>query len=119
MRRTAPIIASVLLLASTQAFAHAHLDHANPAVGSTVATAPQQVTIWFTQSLEPKFSTIEVQDAKGAAVQEGAAALAPGSTTQLTVHLKPLPPGQYKVIWKAVSVDTHRSQGDFVFTVGQ
>jgi len=29
----------------------------------------------------------------------------------------PLPPGLYKVTWHAVSVDTHRTQGDFSFSV--
>ena len=36
--------------------AHAMLDHANPAVGSTVDSSPGQVTLTFTQALEPKFS---------------------------------------------------------------
>ena len=29
-----------------------------------------------------------------------------------------LPPGTYKVIWRVLSVDTHRTQGDFTFRVG-
>jgi hypothetical protein len=30
---------------------------------------------------------------------------------------KTLPPGVYTVNWRAVSVDTHHTQGDFQFTV--
>jgi methionine-rich copper-binding protein CopC len=37
----------------------------------------------------------------------------------LHVALKPLSPGTYKVIWRVLSVDTHRTQGDFTFRVGQ
>jgi len=31
--------------------------------------------------------------------------------------LPPLPAGTYRVKWHVVSVDTHRTQGDFKFTV--
>ena len=34
-----------------------------------------------------------------------------GDGTQLRVPLKALPPGTYKVIWRVLSVDTHRTQG--------
>jgi copper resistance protein C len=100
------------------AFAHAHLDHATPAVGSTVAQPPKEVSLWFTEALEAKFSTIEVRDAQGRPVQAGSATLARDNTAQLRVRLKPLPPGTYKVIWRVLSVDTHRTEGDFTFRVG-
>ncbi len=97
------------------ASAHAHLDHALPAVGSTVTTAPPDLTLWFTQNLEPAFSTVQVTDANGAKVDDGAAAIS-GNT--MHIGLKPLNSGTYKVHWHAVSVDTHITEGDFTFTVG-
>jgi methionine-rich copper-binding protein CopC len=115
----AATLAAGTCLAPRGAFAHAHLDHASPAVGSTVTQAPKQVTLWFTEALEPKFSTIEVRDSNGAAVQTGAATLARDNTAQLSVPLKPVGPGTYKVIWHVLSVDTHRTQGTFTFTVGK
>ena len=99
------------------AHAHAHLDHAMPGVGSTVTPAPREVVIFFTEALEGKFSSIVVRDAKGAAVQDGVAGLDPGNRAQLRIKLKPLPPGTYKVFWRILSVDTHRSQGAFSFRV--
>lgn len=62
--RTRMLIALLpLLLAGTiNAYAHAFLDHANPRVGNTVATAPREVTLWFTQNLEAAFSTVTVTD---------------------------------------------------------
>jgi methionine-rich copper-binding protein CopC len=107
------------LLLPVVAHAHAHLDHASPAVGGTVTPAPTEVMIWFTEAIEPKFSSIEVRDMKGAAMHDGAAALVPGNRAQLRVAVKALPPGTYKVIWRVLSVDTHRSQGDFTFRVGR
>ena len=103
--------------ASTAAQAHAHLMQANPAQGSIAAPAPKEVVLNFSEKLEPKFSSIEVRDAKGGAVQDGQAQAA-GDGTQLRVGLKPLPPGTYKVIWRVLSVDTHRTNGSFSFRVG-
>jgi methionine-rich copper-binding protein CopC len=117
-RVSAALICAALCFAPLPARAHAHLDHAVPAAGSTVTPAPTEVSIFFTEALEPKFSSIVVRDAKGVAVQSGKATLAPGNTAQLRVALKPLTPGTYKVIWRVLSVDTHRSQGDFIFRVG-
>jgi len=110
-------ILAALLLPAANAHAHARLDHASPAVGS-VGPAPKSVTLWFTESLEPAFSTIVVQNAQGAAVQSAKASVDPTDRRQLRVPLRTLPPGTYKVIWRVLSVDTHRTQGDFTFSVG-
>ena len=109
-------IVSLLLIASTPgAQAHAFLDHASPLVGSTVPTAPHQVSLTFTQNLEAAFSTVEVTDANGARVDQGKAQVS-GNTMQ--IGLKALPAGSYKVNWHALSVDTHTTQGAFSFHVG-
>src|SRR5262245_11376069 len=117
-RLIAVAISAGFALLPVAAFAHAHLDHASPAVGSTMAQAPKEVSLWFTEALEAKFSTIERRDAQGRPVQAGPATLARDNTAQLRVPLKPLSPGTYKVIWRVLSVDTHRTQGDFTFRVG-
>jgi methionine-rich copper-binding protein CopC len=101
--------------AGGSAFAHAFLDHASPAVGSTLAAAPPSVRIWFTQALEPAFSGAEVSDAKGNRVESGAPRIA---GNLMTIALKPLPPGEYQVHWHVISVDTHATEGNFTFRVG-
>ena len=53
--------------------AHAFLDHAEPRVGSTVQNAPRELSLSFTQELEPAFSTVEVLDANGKRVDQGKA----------------------------------------------
>ena len=115
----AGLLAGLSTGASHAAFAHAFPDHALPAVGSTVTTAPHQVEIWFTEKLEPAFSRIEVLDATGKRVDGGDTRGDPQNESLLLVSLKPLPPGTYKVHWHAVSVDTHATEGDFTFTVGK
>ena len=110
-------VVAFLFAAPAPAFAHAHLDHASPAVGSTVAQAPKEVVLWFTNKLEAAFSSIEVRDQKGAVVNSGKSSVG-GDGTQMRVPLKNLPAGTYKVMWRVLSVDTHRTQGDFTFRVG-
>ncbi|MFN3656403.1 MAG: copper resistance protein CopC [Pseudolabrys sp.] len=116
----AAALAAVMLLAlPAGADAHSLLERSAPARGSTVAAAPNEVALWFTEAIEPKFSSIVVRDAKGAAMQDGAATVDSANKAQLKVGLKPLPAGTYKVIWRVLSVDTHRSQGEFTFRVGR
>jgi len=111
------VIASLIYIALgvTAAQAHAHLDHANPPVDGTVATAPREVALFYTQNLEPAFSTVQVTDSDGARVDQGKAAVS-GNT--MTIGLKALGPGSYKVHWHALSVDTHSTEGAFTFHVG-
>jgi len=116
--RTRIAMASALFLglATTAAGAHAFLDHASPLVGSTVSAAPHEVSLSFTQSLEPSFSTVEVTGPNGARVDAGKAQIS-GNT--MRVGLKVAGPGYYHVHWHALSVDTHTTQGSFTFHVGQ
>jgi methionine-rich copper-binding protein CopC len=109
---------AVLLFAlQTHAWAHAFLNHAEPKVGSTITSSPAEIRIWFTQELEPAFSTLEVQDAQGKEVDKKDAHLDDKDKSLFLVSLPQLPAGTYTVIWRAVSVDTHRTQGTFHFTI--
>ena len=107
------------LFAAAPAYAHAFLDHADPAVGSTVAASPPLVTLWFTEHIEPAFSTVTVTDAAARRVDLGNAHVPPDNPAELRVEMKPLPPGTYTVHWHVVSVDTHTTEGTFSFDVGK
>lgn len=115
MRRILFALIPFILLESAASHAHAFLDHANPRVGSTVRSAPREVTLWFTQKIEPSFSSAQVTDASGARVDQGAHV----EGMQIHVPVRSLAPGSYKVHWKVLSVDTHTTQGSFSFRVGQ
>ena len=110
------IIPVLLLLVTGEARAHALLDHAEPRVGNTVATAPREVTLWFTQKLEAAFSTITVTNAAGQRVDTGKTRV---SGNQMAVSLRAGGAGTYHVSWRVLSVDTHASDGSFTFQVGQ
>lgn len=118
MRRIALAVLFPLLtlLAPEDVSAHAFLDHAEPRVGNTVATAPREVTLWFTQKLETVFSTISVTNSAGQRVDTGKSRV---SGDRMTISLRPTGPGTYRVTWRVLSVDTHTTDGDFTFTVSQ
>ena len=97
--------------------AHAFLDHAVPAVGSSVRGSPPEVKLWFTQELEPAFSTVQVLDRSGKRVDKADPKVDSADPTLLQVSLPPLPPGTYRVTWRVLSVDTHVTEGDFTFDV--
>ena len=109
-------ITSLVVLAPLTASAHAFLDHAEPRVGNTVASAPHEVRLWFTQKLEQAFSTIEVTDGSGHRVDSGKARV---NGNEMAISVKNLVPGSYQVNWHVLSVDTHRTDGNFSFTIGK
>ena len=115
-RSVVGIIPLLLLLANNDARAHAFLDHAEPRVGNKVASPPREVTLWFSQKLEAAFSNITVTNAAGERVDTGKPRI---SGTQMSVALRPGGNGTYHVTWHVLSVDTHRTDGDFTFQVGQ
>ena len=117
MKFPALTVLAAALLAAPDVQAHAFLDHASPAVGSSVPSPPADVRMWFTQQLEPAFTTATVTDASGNTVDTGPAQVDPKDPTELLVPLKPLPPGTYSVAWHALSVDTHTTTGHFNFDV--
>lgn len=104
-------------LCPTLADAHAFLDHAEPRVGSTVAESPKQVKVYFTEEVEPAFSTLRVLDSGDHEVDKKDTHIDPDNQKLLIVSVPPLTPGTYKVIWKVVASDTHHTQGSFSFTV--
>ena len=114
----AAAVFAAVVLGAPAVQAHAFLDHASPAVGSSVPAAPIAVTMWFTQQLEPAFTTATVTDPAGNPVDAGPAQVDPKDPTELHVSLKKLSPGTYTVAWHALSVDTHTTTGHFTFTVG-
>ena len=111
------LLFAAVLGASPLAAAHAFLDHASPAVGSQIRGAPAAVTLWFTQELEPALSTVKVIDTAGREVDRGNKSIDGSDATALRVSLAPLTPGKYRVVWHALSVDGHVTDGDFTFTV--
>ena len=113
------VLASVLTFGFVgQAFAHAHLKAAMPAMDSTVATAPTQLDLDFSEGVNPKFTGVKVTGPGGAVVQMGEAKSGPAGDKGLLVPISgTLSPGSYKVEWHALATDGHKTEGSYSFTV--
>ena len=105
---------AIALASSGAALTHAALHRASPEAGSTVSESPHEVTLMFTDSLEAAFSSADVTDSGGTRVDDGKSHV---NGNMIRIALKTLSPGSYRVHWRAVSVDTHRSEGSFKFSV--
>ena len=120
MMRTsiAKIAASLAFaLAAGAAHAHAQLERATPSVGGTVASAGE-IRLKFSEGVEPRFSGVALTSESGEATPLGAPSVDPADNSVLIVKVgKALAAGVYTVNWRAVSVDTHKTQGSFSFTV--
>jgi copper resistance protein C len=116
MRSFVVALSLFFLTVSVAAHAHASLTRASPSAGSTVNTAPHDVTLTFTDTLEPAFSSLAVTDSSEIDVSQGKAQIS-GNT--MRIGLKPLNVGVYKVNWRAVSTDTHKTEGSFTFQIIQ
>ncbi|HQT79245.1 MAG TPA: copper resistance protein CopC [Rhodopila sp.] len=109
-------VAATVGLPDHPAWAHAFLDRASPPVGSQVAASPPSLSLRYSEPVEPLFSTVQVTNDKGERVDDGKP-VPKDDDRVLEVKLKPLPPGAYHVEWHVTSVDTHKTEGHFTFTV--
>jgi copper resistance protein C len=114
-------VASVVLTlaVTTAASAHAEIKQAQPAVGGSVPTMPTEVRLNFNEKLESTFSSLVVRNAVGKRVDKADGRIDQKDRTVMRVSLQPLRPGTYIVIWRALTADTHRTEGAFIFRVGE
>ncbi|MGR8009613.1 copper resistance CopC/CopD family protein [Streptomyces hypolithicus] len=116
---TTALIAA-LLAGAAPASAHAALTGSNPKDGAVVATAPQDVTLTFSEKIALGDDSIRVLEPSGKRADTGDLRdLSSESTIQYGVDLHAgLPDGTYTVAWQAVSADSHPISGAFTFSIG-
>lgn len=116
MRRALIVIGAVL--AAPLAFAHAHLEAQTPAANAQVTSAPQALTLKFSEGIEPKFSGLTITNARKQTIKTGTATRSEENKSQLVVPLEDtLQAGEYTVDWHVVSVDGHKTKGSYTFSV--
>jgi copper resistance protein C len=109
------LVASVL--GSGLAYGHSGLQRAEPPVESTLARPPGEVKLYFTERLEPAYSTLRVKDDHGTQVDRQDAHVDPSNPQLLRGTLQPLERGAYAVNWRVLSIDGHVTEGRFTFQV--
>jgi len=103
------------------ASAHAILLRSDPAKDSILSIAPKQVRMWFSEALNPAFSTAVVVNGENKRVDNQDAHVSPNDQTEMDLSLQPnLPPAVYIVIYRTDSaVDGHILRGSFIFSVAE
>ncbi|MCU1750227.1 copper homeostasis periplasmic binding protein CopC [Pseudomonas sp. 6D_7.1_Bac1] len=106
------------LFAASSVFAHAHLKSATPAADSSVA-APTELRLVFSEGVEANFTKVDISKDGVAVAVKSIATESADKKTLVVTPAAPLTAGNYKVVWHAVSVDTHKSDGSYSFKVSQ
>ena len=114
MRRVRGAAVGLALLWSGAVAAHAHLKASTPADGSTLAAAPAQLILNFS---EPAQLTALAVTRAGAQAQKLAAPAA--TAAQVRITLPVLAAGDYVVTWRALSADGHLAPGQIHFTISR
>ena len=122
-RRISSLIFGLLLssgifcMTADRSWAHAHLLQATPTEGSVVHGNPVEVTLRFSQDLEPALSGASIVEERGARKEIGRAIV--DQKERRILHIAPTTDlsGTYRVIWHAVSIDSHETKGQYTFTV--
>ena len=117
--RAFPLALCLLLLFPSVSEAHAILLRSDPAQGAVLKTAPTQVRMWFTESLNPTYSTARIFNNSQQRVDQNNAHVSPSDSTEMDINLPPnLPPAAYVVTWRTQSSnDGYIQTGSFIFTV--
>ena len=114
-----PLALCLTLLFPAIASAHAILVRSDPAKNSVLSIAPKQVRMWFSEALNPAFSTAVVVNGANKQVDNHNAHVSSSDQTEMDVSLQPnLPPAVYIVIWRTDSAaDGHILRGSFIFSI--
>src|SRR5579864_8902110 len=115
------VVGGVLgVLIPSVALAHAELIRVTPPTRQTLPQPPEEVALLFSETLDPSFSSVQVQDSTGTRVDQGDSQVDPNNDRLLTASLKPgLPNGIYVVVWRSLSaIDVHPDDGYYPLYVG-
>ena len=117
------LLVGVLITWSPQsASAHAYLTSTSPADGSSLAAAPAQLRLAFSETVVPAATQIDVVAEDGRhypvtnlrVVGEGGE-----EPSEVLAKLPTLPRGAYRISWQTLSADDlHRTAGVLVFGIG-
>lgn len=124
------------------ASAHAFLNASTPSADGTVNAPLKEIRLTYSEPVEIHFSTFKVYKIPAAAGADTRALHAAAgslvaadllkrgdeaarsdagvantsrSSADIVVRLKDLDPGAYVLMWRVLSVDTHTTQGSFIF----
>ena len=93
------------------------LQRAEPRVESRLRRSPEEVKLYFTERLEPAYSSVRVVNEHGDQVDRRDAQVDRANPAVLRATLPVLPPGTYRVLWRVLSIDADVTEGGFTFQI--
>jgi copper resistance protein C len=106
-----------LTVTASVAAGHAVLQRAEPRVDSTLKRGPNEVKLYFSERLEPAYSSVRVLNDQDVQVDRRDSRVDRSNPILLRATLPPLPPGRYKVVWRVLSIDADVTEGTFMFRI--
>ena len=117
MVRLSVLVFCILLVSPSTVLPHASLIKSVPARRAQIFKSPPQIQLWFSERLEARFSSLRVIDSSGNRVDLDNVAVDTNDPKRISVGVKPLVPGQYKIRFRVLSVDGHIVEDDVPFTI--
>ncbi|RZU18026.1 copper resistance CopC/CopD family protein [Streptomyces sp. BK239] len=113
-------VLALLAGGASPAAAHSTLVRAVPADSSVIKTAPDRITLTFSEAVGLSAGSLRVLSPESLRVDEGPVRHASGTSDTAEVRLAgKLPEGTYTVGWRVVSADGHPISGAFTFSLGR
>ncbi len=117
LRALSTCLALALAVCAGQAHAHASLVKSDPGRRAVLKSAPKAVKLWFSEKLEPAYSSAWLVDARGERVNRQPGAVSTEDPKLIVLPLEALPPGAYRVQYRVLSVDGHVIESSYLFTL--
>jgi methionine-rich copper-binding protein CopC len=114
MKTSQLILIAIAGAAAQLAFAHAELSDSSPADRAMVESAPENVTLQFSEPV--RLTALAIQ--KDGDQKRNLGPLSAETSETFAVAVPTLEDGHYTVTWRALSDDTHVMTGEFMFMVG-
>jgi methionine-rich copper-binding protein CopC len=112
----AQLLVTAIVTGMPVAWAHSFPQEETPSAGQRLSAPPSEVTIKFDAPIEKIFAKLEVLGADGKPETIGPPEVGSSALT-LSVKVAALKPGDYTVKWGVVCIDSHHTEGSYVFTV--
>src|SRR5262247_1176790 len=113
MKRSTYAVAA-LLLGSSLAHAHSQLTSSTPADRASLASAPKEVVLHFSEPV--RVTALSVTRSGGE--KQNLAGIPAEFMKEFTIAAPGLGDGKYDVSWRALAPDAHVMTGTFTFSVG-
>lgn len=107
----------VASLAAPAVALHNHLEKSNPAANETVAESPKTIRLWFSEKVEPRFSSITLMNADSSKIEIGKAKATDDPKSIVADVPVALASGKYLIRWRTAGDDGHAVRGTFSFSV--